>query len=317
MQIDSDIQSSVSDTKCVIVIPVYKPTLNEYEKISLARCISIFGKTRPIALATYKKLDLTLYDEAFAKQQCAYTTQYFKRTYFTSVKGYSSLLLCKDFYEPFKKYGFMLLYQLDAYVFHDDLKYWCDRPYDYVGAPFLTLFRKNEKEPVSPWGVGNGGLSLRRIDAFLGAYSGEPVFSLADYYHNTVFRKNAFYTFIKQVCFTPRYLFRFFFRNTVAAYIERSKVNEDIFWCFAFNHADLRAVLSETAIEHLFLRTSRYSSGSLLKIATVDEALLFAFDEDPKRCLELTQGKLPMGCHAFNKQPNFWLEHIQELQKGK
>ena len=31
----------------------------------------------------------------------------------------------------------MLIYQLDAFVFQDDLAYWCQQNYDYIGAPWL------------------------------------------------------------------------------------------------------------------------------------------------------------------------------------
>lgn len=77
----------------------------------------------------------------------------------------------------------MLIYQLDAYLFKDELSYWCDQNYSYVGAPFLhrtllsfflTSLNKRFREiglsfqilfsPKFQWaGVGNGGLSLRNI----------------------------------------------------------------------------------------------------------------------------------------------------------
>lgn len=301
--------------RCIIVIPVYKPTLNEYEKISLEKCISVFGGKKEIALVSYPQLDLSVYNGFFKRHQCKYTVAYFNRRFFTSVKGYSSLLLRKAFYQSFVEYPFMLLYQLDAYVFEDNLDYWCAKPYDYIGAPFLSLFRNKADAPFAPWGVGNGGLSLRRIESFVAAYSEEKVFTLSDYYHNTIYRRNPIYTAIKKLCFTPSYFARFIFCNTVSSYIERSKVNEDIFWCFAFNHEQLRLVLSDNTIERLFLRTSRFKGKKLLQIASITDALSFAFDESPKRCLELSGNKLPMACHAFDKEVAFWSDYIPGLSK--
>jgi hypothetical protein len=61
----------------------------------------------------------------------------------------------------------MLIHQLDAYVFKDELEKWCDKGYDYIGAPKLKLKFLKEKNPfVMPIFepiLFNGGFSLRRI----------------------------------------------------------------------------------------------------------------------------------------------------------
>lgn len=304
---------------CVIAIPVYKKELNELESLSLRQCLRVFGNVREIALFSPQGLDVKNYENIFASCGVPFRNERFHDRFYTGTKAYSELLLSRRFYERFSSHSFMLIYQLDAYVFRDELDAWCSKGFDYVGAPFVTLFRKGthaDSPDTLPWGVGNGGLSLRRIDAFLSAFSGKGrVFSLADYFHNTVYRKNRAYTLLKKVYYGPRYLFDWAFRNNVAHYIESTKVNEDIFWCFAFNDKDLLGVLSESVIERLFLRTSRYRGGPLLKIAPTTDALAFAFDEAPSRCLELSNGTLPMGCHAFNKQLAFWSSHIPELPK--
>jgi hypothetical protein len=71
------------------------------------------------------------------------------------------------FYERFIPYEFMLIHQLDAYVFKDELEKWCDKGYDYIGAPKLKLKFLKEKNPfVMPLFepiLFNGGFSLRRI----------------------------------------------------------------------------------------------------------------------------------------------------------
>lgn len=76
----------------------------------------------------------------------------------------------KAVYKAFAKYEYMLIAQLDAVCFRDDLDEWCGKDYDYVGAPWCHLckhvcrtdqYRSEEKL------VGNGGLSLRKIQTFL------------------------------------------------------------------------------------------------------------------------------------------------------
>ena len=73
----------------------------------------------------------------------------------------------------------MLIYQLDCYVFSDRLLYWCNKKYDYIGAPWiaskktvvkklLSSFDNNHKRRRSKifFKVGNGGFSLRKIESF-------------------------------------------------------------------------------------------------------------------------------------------------------
>lgn len=44
-------------------------------------------------------------------------------------------MLEADFYRRFGKYKYMLIYQLDAFVFSDKLLDFCEMGYDYIGAP--------------------------------------------------------------------------------------------------------------------------------------------------------------------------------------
>ena len=74
----------------------------------------------------------------------------------------------------------MLIYQLDAYVFSDQLDYWCTKGYDYIGAPWIasprtwwnklllkTKSKKKQERASIFFKVGNGGLSLRKISTFI------------------------------------------------------------------------------------------------------------------------------------------------------
>jgi hypothetical protein len=74
----------------------------------------------------------------------------------------------------------MLLHQLDVFVFRDELLDWCERSYDYIGAPWIEETFPNAPEtrkglpfwirsrlfrflPPIDHTVGNGGFSLRRV----------------------------------------------------------------------------------------------------------------------------------------------------------
>lgn len=93
----------------------------------------------------------------------------FDDKYFTSSLTYSKLLLNSGFYKIFYKLGFeySYIFQLDCYLFKDELPYWVNLGYDYIGAPILAT--------NSDWGenigyndyVGNGGFSLRKNKTFM------------------------------------------------------------------------------------------------------------------------------------------------------
>jgi Protein of unknown function (DUF5672) len=84
--------------------------------------------------------------------------------HFRTHRDYSRLMQSADLYRRFERYEFVLVHQLDCIVFSDDLPRWCEEGYDYVGAPWVR--RGADGRPFFT-GVGNGGLSLRRVESFL------------------------------------------------------------------------------------------------------------------------------------------------------
>jgi len=44
-------------------------------------------------------------------------------------------MMSPAFYDAFKAFDYILIYQLDAFVFRDELEYFCSLGYDYIGAP--------------------------------------------------------------------------------------------------------------------------------------------------------------------------------------
>ncbi|GAB4018791.1 hypothetical protein GCM10028808_54520 [Spirosoma migulaei] len=247
-----------------IVLPVYKQQLTDYERIALTQCLRILGNY-PIWLATPHSLDISAYRELGPTLQA----RTFDDAYFADVQGYNRLMMSGEFYEAFADQEYMLIYQLDAFVFQDDLAYWCQQNYDYIGAPWLrdrdfTGFGDklwfSIKQRVATWvnlkkpdgitpreiinlnGVGCGGFSLRRVSAMLR-------------------------------CLEP-------FREKIAEYerIALHQYHEDVFWGIEVNRYWPR-----------------------LRIPTYRKALYFAIEFYPKWAVEhYNQGQLPFGCHAWN-----------------
>ena len=73
---------------------------------------------------------------------------------------YNKLKKSKFFYRLFSEYDFILTYELDSYVFRNELRTWVAKEYDYIGAPWPPFYvnRENKKDLVR---VGNGGFSMR------------------------------------------------------------------------------------------------------------------------------------------------------------
>ena len=63
----------------------------------------------------------------------------FDDRFFRNPVTYSRLLTMAGFYECFKRYEYMLVAQLDAWVFSDRLDFWCGKGYDYIGAPWCHM----------------------------------------------------------------------------------------------------------------------------------------------------------------------------------
>lgn len=164
--------------KSVVVTFVWR-TMNEREQCAFHQGVKILGN-HPFYI---------IHPQSFS-------VDYLKRQYagiqslplpdenFRSVDTYNQMLLSPWFYALFSDYEYMLIYQIDAYVFSDQLDYWTTMGYDYIGAPWMLNDKLYERS-IGQWvtrllqrrpiynhhihsahlfhRVGNGGFSLRRI----------------------------------------------------------------------------------------------------------------------------------------------------------
>lgn len=163
-----------AEYEVAVVIPIYKTDLSEYETISLDRCLKVFANQK---IVIFSPEGLPLH-EIKLLNSVKYDICCFPETNFSSIDAYSRLLLSLDFYIAFIDYKYILIYQLDAFVFSDQLFNWCRQSYDYIGAPWVGVDWFNELHKPgfgNLWGhfrnqkcmVGNGGFSLRKIRSFL------------------------------------------------------------------------------------------------------------------------------------------------------
>lgn len=272
-----------------ITIPVYKPLegLKPSEHISWKQCLHILGGYT-ICLIHPPHLVLTGYTQALVAAGVAYTSTAFPAPYFANIAGYNQLLLSRFFFEQFVAYEYMLLYQLDAYVFEDRLPEWCAKGYSFVGAPWFEGFVPPLAE-ARLWKVGNGGFTLRRIPDCLRVLNSFAVlrsWSVLTHEHLKQYRISDWQTL-------PRLMKRLLLGNNTH-------------WCF--NDYGRYAPDKQ---EDYFWGVECAERFSWYNVPTPQEALAFSFEVHPYKMYELNNYRLPMGCHAWEKYgPEFWRQFI-------
>ena len=160
-----------------IVIPIYTTSLTENDHKSLRRCYELYEDSHEIIFIDPRSLDMAPLSSLYPKGRLVS----FANEYFKGIAGYNRLMLSKDLYEKFLDTKYILIYQTDAYLFSDKLDEWCQKDYDYIGAPWypkkkyramhyrafmkVRSFYRSLTGKFDPadifYQVGNGGLSLR------------------------------------------------------------------------------------------------------------------------------------------------------------
>ncbi len=260
-----------------VVTPLYRQALTYDENLS--RChLQHF-------LADFDRFILV--PDGLEVEWPGFQKRIFDSRFFTSIAAYSQLLLTRQFYETFAGYEYILIYQLDGLVLSNQLDRWCATGFDYLGAPWFGV-KGDTSSGFSR--VGNGGLSLRKVESFLTViesrrYVEEKVPFWRDYYSVTL----------------PDYLLwpwpgRLLKKLRVMRaarhgsqwYRTHYTINEDHFW-------------SDRA--RLFYPQ--------FQIAPVDVGLQFAFEQFPRVCFRHNGYQLPFGVHAWAKwDRDFWEPYL-------
>ena len=267
--------------KVVVVIPIHSPNPSAYELISFKQCFAILG-SHPIKILAPKELDLAQYQSVVP----SFETIFIDSKWQSSITKYNKLKTSRFFYNLFKDYQFLLTYELDAFIFRDDLLLWCNKDYDYIGAPW---FEDYIQEGLSNKliGVGNSGFSLRKI---------EPILKLLKYiyYKNPLEYNNGKFGLLKVYTKTP-------FRWIMQKYSNVTGENYSIQKTFPY-------------YEDIFFGTVAPKYAKDFKVASVEEAMRFSFELKPALLYEFNNNELPMGCHAWWRYAlDFWKPHIEEF----
>ncbi|WP_443945485.1 DUF5672 family protein [Pedobacter sp. AW1-32] len=264
--------------KACVIIPIYSDQIKPYEGISMDQCFRILGQHQ-IYFILPQRLETFIKQNKYVKEgKAKYKT--FNDNFFKDIPSYNRLMKFSGLYRSFLHYDFMLIHQLDAFVFRDELLEWCKRGYDNIGAPLFEGhdFATADSPLVS---LGNGGFCLRNIQTC--------------YKISTTFKKLKFVRTFDDVN-RPFYInfYRYIKHQHIyiySGYPFQPIINEDLFWA---------EVIPENFPD--------------FKMPTIAEAINFSFEVNPGVLYEITNHKLPFGCHAWWKYDfNFWKSHIEKF----
>lgn len=285
--------------KVLIVVPLYKPHFSESEQFSINQLEKNFKH----------------YDKCFIMPEglnffrSGFKNFYFPKKYFSCRCCYSALLIEKFFYSSFKNYDFILIHQLDSIVFYNDLEKWCNKNYDYIGAPVFGAQKENMRN--NDW-VGNGGLSLRKVNSSL------HVLSIREKNIYDKFKKIFFFLVgVGRMVFLLFEIGTQFFKRSLKVMTSLSFSSFQKEWRHSsiLHFVNGRGQLHEDA----FWATVPIKIDPNFKIPSIEEAAYFAFETQLKRCFAITRGHIPMGAHAWASIPHqkqFW-EKVSKTENPK
>lgn len=258
------------NSSTVVVIPIYRiPTASE--TFSLQQCVKVLGGKYTLCLVHPEHLDVSSLLHTYEQL----TSKALSDTHFTSLGQYNAMMLSTWFYRLFESYEYMLVYQLDAFIFRDELQSWVEKGYDWIGAPWLP----NHK--FFQYTVGD---AIRWIRKILRPAGTTPKVTHAQLYYNVGNGGFCLRKISKMIAVTEQY----------KDLIDRIEFGD------------------RTSMEDVFLAVYlKHRSG--LRTPHWREAIRFAFESNFEHCHKLNKGILPMGCHGWSKPHNyqrFWHKFI-------
>lgn len=280
----------MNKTSICIVIPINKESLNEFEIQSVKQCIKVLVDYT-IYFVCPEDLDLSFYKEKFKEIN---SFVFFDKNYFKDLNGYNKLMLNDLFYKSFSSYEYMIIYQTDCFVFRDELVFWAEKNFDYIGGLWFEEFIKNPEEGANLWYPGNGGLSLRKIKTMIDLLSSKKPLKNWRQLISEKRNINSGY-FFKDIKGILELLLNIFgYKNNSSYYAKLWEGNEDVFF------------------------SNMYLMYKLLKVPSVDESLFFSWDRRPDYLFNKYK-QLPFACHAWFREDypyagnnSFWSKIIQK-----
>lgn len=258
----------------VILIIAHKSRPTDVELASLKQCHRILAKYR-IIMVCPRGLDISVYRQAVPSLEF----DFIDPKWHSSYKMFNRMKIVPLLYQKHKRSEYILFYELDAWVFRDELEYWCGQGYDYIGAPwFEGLAGASVNSEFA--GVGNGGFSLRKVESHLRAiHRFSYVMTPAE-----VWKQFKSDTRLKAVFVM---LLNLTIRNNTFFLFNNFRRNEDLFW-------------------------GRFAARNFgWKMPEMTTAARFSLELNAEMLYEKNNQHLPFGCHKWEKyDTGFWRKFI-------
>jgi hypothetical protein len=182
-------------------------------------------------------------------------------------------------FNALNSHSHILIHEPDAIILKNDLHYWCEQDFDYIGAPW---FSSDTAKDLQLKATGNFGLSLIKTKTANTLFTDNPRWFSASMIVREFIRglrgqKGALSRALKSMGPSGR------LSHAHHLYEDHC----DIFWSY----------LAPKVAPHL-------------RIAPPEQAIYFSWEQSPKKCLTLCNGKLPFGIHAWPKYDLTFLEPL-------
>ena len=142
--------------RAAVLIIAHKDRPSATELNSLKQCYKVLNRY-PVIVICPSNLDTSVYKKHVPNLLVDYIHPKWQQSY----AMFNRLKIDPFLYKRYSQYEFIMFYELDAWVFKDELEYWCNRDFDFIGAPWFEAYDAAE-ENAKFLGVGNGGFSLRK-----------------------------------------------------------------------------------------------------------------------------------------------------------
>jgi len=266
----------------VVIIIGYRATLTENEKLSLRQCYNVL-QNWDIRIISPQGMDVSEYKNVNPGIQFEFIEPKWTSSYLMNSQFKTNRWL----YNRYRDYEYILFYELDAWVFRDDLEYWCRKKWDYIGAPWFRGYEAGDSNQIT--GVGNGGFSLRNNKSSLRITKRIQFLKTLrrgwfKYYLQPILPFEKLVSIFKK----PLHIQR---PSALTSLLLDQYILEDIYWT-----EKIAKVFDD------------------FRVASIEDAVKFGFELNPSLLYKMNQHQLPFGCHHWEKyEPEFWKQFIPQL----
>jgi hypothetical protein len=263
-------------SKVIVLVISHKTELDMDEIKSISSCFGIL-KNYDIRFVCPRGLDISNYYNYGFGDDISF--DFVKKKWLKTYRNFEKFKKSLYLYWKYRSFNYILFYEPDAYCFKDELGYWCDQGYSYIGAPWVKQINGN----LVYSGIGNGGFSLRRTSDHIRALLS--------------------FSYIKK----PRKLFRdyFFVRRTYWQYFKLAihfvldlTIRNNSFFLFH----------SYSPEDKFWYEISK--NFSWFNTPSFENSLKFSIECEPRILFSLNNSCLPFGCHAWARYDRFFWEEF-------